>query len=318
MDQYKRMSDEELISTLRKYNIAYGPIVGSTRTLYEKKLFEYERHKSKISPSFGSYDSKPQYSQRDYDNDNEEEEYYEEKITRTVGYPQAYQRTRTEYLPERAIPFFRRVSSFLWTSCSMFPRRHLKLLLIGNAGVGKSALMNQYVNSRFSNHYRATIGADFFTKEVRVDEKLVTVQIWDTAGTERFQSLGAALYRGTACCLLVFDVTSPNSFQSLETWHKEFLVQAEPADPDTFPFVVIANKTDLDERQVSPRHAQEWCSVYRAEYFEASAKEAFNVDEAFLCAIRLGLKNHQEPDNAQNSLTLSPQVEVKQKGKCEC
>uniref|UniRef100_A0A8C5R532 Ras-related protein Rab-7b n=1 Tax=Leptobrachium leishanense TaxID=445787 RepID=A0A8C5R532_9ANUR len=219
---------------------------------------------------------------------------------------------------QHAIPFFRRVSSFLWTSCSMFPRRHLKLLLIGNAGVGKSALMNQYVNSRFSNHYRATIGADFFTKEVRVDEKLVTVQIWDTAGTERFQSLGAALYRGTACCLLVFDVTSPNSFQSLETWHKEFLVQAEPADPDTFPFVVIANKTDLDERQVSPRHAQEWCSVYRAEYFEASAKEAFNVDEAFLCAIRLGLKNHQEPDNAQNSLTLSPQVEVKQKGKCEC
>ncbi|XP_063287532.1 ras-related protein Rab-7a-like [Pelobates fuscus] len=200
----------------------------------------------------------------------------------------------------------------------MFSRKHLKLLLIGNAGVGKSALMHQYVNSRFSNHYRATIGADFFTKEVRIGEKLVTVQIWDTAGTERFQSLGAALYRGTDCCLLVFDVTSPTSFQALETWHKEFLVQAEPADPDGFPFVVIANKTDLEERQVFRRQAQEWCNVYKAEYFETSAKEALNVDEAFLCATRLGLENQREPNNMQNSLLLSTKEDTKPKGKCDC
>ncbi|XP_075434447.1 ras-related protein Rab-7a-like isoform X2 [Ascaphus truei] len=143
----------------------------------------------------------------------------------------------------------------------MFSRQHLKILLIGNSGVGKSALMNQYVNNRFSNHYRATIGADFLTKELRVDDELVTVQIWDTAGTERFQSLGAALYRGTDCCLLVFDVTSPSSFQALDTWQKEFLVQADPADPERFPFVVIANKMDIEERQVSesPGRGDEVC-----------------------------------------------------------
>ncbi|PIO34163.1 hypothetical protein AB205_0213360 [Aquarana catesbeiana] len=157
--------------------------------------------------------------------------------------------------------------------------------------VGKSALMNQYVNSRFTNYYRATIGADFFTKELRLDDKLVTAQIWDTAGTERFQSLGAALYRGTDCCLLVFDVTSPNSFHALETWHREFLVQADPSSPDKFPFVVVANKTDLEERQVSPRQAQEWCKSCNAEYFETSAKEAVNVEEAFVQAVRLALKH---------------------------
>ncbi|KAM8933588.1 ras-related protein rab7-like [Pelodytes ibericus] len=200
----------------------------------------------------------------------------------------------------------------------MFSRKHIKVLLIGNAGVGKSALMNQYVNSRFTNHYRATIGADFFTKELRVDDKLVTVQIWDTAGTERFQSLGAALYRGTDCCLLVFDVTSPNSFQALETWQKEFIVQAEPQEPEKFPFVVVANKTDLEERQVSPRLALEWCQTCNAEYFETSAKEALNVEEAFLYAVKQALKNQQEPDLKQNSLHLSTQEFQKRKKKCDC
>ncbi|KAM4664042.1 ras-related protein rab7-like [Discoglossus pictus] len=201
----------------------------------------------------------------------------------------------------------------------MFSRQHLKILLIGNSGVGKSALMNQYVNNRFTNHYRATIGADFLTKELRVDEKLVTTQIWDTAGTERFQSLGAALYRGTDCCLLVFDVSSPSSFNALDTWHKEFLVQANPEFPDRFPFVVIANKTDIEERQVTARQAQEWCKTCNADYFETSAKVASNVEEAFLGAIRKALKHHQETEPLTDSVTLStPEGNDKHSGKCEC
>ncbi|KAM4696742.1 ras-related protein rab7-like [Rhinophrynus dorsalis] len=202
----------------------------------------------------------------------------------------------------------------------MFSRQHVKLLLIGNAGSGKSALMNRYVNSRFSNSYRATIGADFFTKELRVNDRMVTVQIWDTAGTERFQSLGAALYRGTDCCLLVFDVTSSSSFQSLDTWHKEFLVQADPVTPDQFPFVVIANKTDLEEWQVNPRQVQEWCKTYNAAYFETSAKEALNVEDAFLGAIRLALKHHQEPEHPHDTATVNlySKGNDKLRKKCDC
>jgi len=73
----------------------------------------------------------------------------------------------------------------------------LKVIILGDSGVGKTSLMNQYVNKKFSNQYKATIGADFLTKEVMVDDRLVTMQIWDTAGQERFQSLGVAF-----CCLL--------------------------------------------------------------------------------------------------------------------
>ena len=99
--------------------------------------------------------------------------------------------------------------------------------------------MNQYVNRKFSKQYKATIGADFLTKEVQVDDRLVTMQIWDTAGQERFQSLGVAFYRGADCCVLVHDVNTAKTFENLENWRDEFLIQASPNDPDNFPFVVL-------------------------------------------------------------------------------
>jgi len=107
------------------------------------------------------------------------------------------------------------------------------------SSVGKTSLMNQYVNRKFSKQYKATIGADFLTKEVQVDDRLVTMQIWDTAGQERFQSLGVAFYRGADCCVLVHDVNTAKTFENLENWRDEFLIQASPNDPDNFPFVVL-------------------------------------------------------------------------------
>jgi len=158
----------------------------------------------------------------------------------------------------------------------------LKVIILGNSGVGKTSLMNQYVNKKFSNQYKATIGADFLTKEVMVDDRLVTMQIWDTAGQERFQSLGVAFYRGADCCVLTYDVTDPESFKSLDSWRDEFLIQASPRDPENFPFVVLGNKVDLENRSVSARRAQSWCHGKNdIPYFETSAKEAINVEQAF-------------------------------------
>ena len=89
-----------------------------------------------------------------------------------------------------------------------------------------------------------------FILQVMVDDRLVTMQIWDTAGQERFQSLGVAFYRGADCCVLVYDVTAPSTFKSLDSWRDEFLIQASPRDPDRFPFVVLGNKVDLENRAV--------------------------------------------------------------------
>jgi Ras-related protein Rab-7A len=73
------------------------------------------------------------------------------------------------------------------------------------------------------------------------------MQLWDTAGQERFQSLGVAFYRGADCCVLVFDVNNSKSFDALDSWRDEFLIQASPRDPDNFPFVVLGNKIDVEE-----------------------------------------------------------------------
>ncbi|CAD1475845.1 unnamed protein product, partial [Heterotrigona itama] len=171
----------------------------------------------------------------------------------------------------------------------------LKVIILGDSGVGKTSLMNQYVSKKFSNQYKATIGADFLTKEVMVDDRIVTMQIWDTAGQERFQSLGVAFYRGADCCVLVFDVSAPSSFKSLDSWRDEFLIQASPRDPDNFPFVVLGNKVDLESKVIHGKKAQQWCqSKNNIPYFETSAKEAINVEQAFQTIAKNALAQESE------------------------
>ncbi|PVU85974.1 hypothetical protein BB559_006067 [Furculomyces boomerangus] len=168
----------------------------------------------------------------------------------------------------------------------MPPRKKvlLKVIILGDSGVGKTSLMNQYVNRKFTGQYKATIGADFLTREVVIDGKLITMQIWDTAGQERFQSLGVAFYRGADCCVLCFDVNNARSFENLDNWRDEFLLQSAPTDPDNFPFVVLGNKIDVEDskRMVSSKRAMAWCqSKGNIPYFETSAKEGINVEQAF-------------------------------------
>ncbi|XP_022105356.1 ras-related protein Rab-7a [Acanthaster planci] len=196
----------------------------------------------------------------------------------------------------------------------------LKVIILGDSGVGKTSLMNQYVNKKFSNQYKATIGADFLTKEVMVDDRLVTMQIWDTAGQERFQSLGVAFYRGADCCVLVFDVTNQNSFKSLDSWRDEFLIQASPRDPENFPFVVLGNKIDMENRQVSTKRAQNWCSSKNSiPYFETSAKESINVEQAFQTIAKNALAQEPETDmynDFPSQIKLTD--ENKQDKSCSC
>eukprot|EP00890_Picochlorum_soloecismus_P006480 jgi/Picsp_1/6833/NSC_04170-R1_rab family gtpase len=179
-------------------------------------------------------------------------------------------------------------------------RTLLKVIILGDSGVGKTSLMNQYVNKKFSSQYKATIGADFLTKEVEVDDRVVTMQIWDTAGQERFQSLGVAFYRGADCCVLTYDVNNTKSFENLENWMEEFLAQASPSDPASFPFIVLGNKIDLDNgslRQVTAKQAKEWCKMKGdIPHFETSAKEDTNVDVAFQAVARNALSNEDEEE----------------------
>ncbi|KAI9436919.1 ras-domain-containing protein [Lactarius indigo] len=128
--------------------------------------------------------------------------------------------------------------------------RTVKLVVIGNSGVGKTSIRGQYVSGHFSTGYRATIGADFIAKTVphhSDSEQSVTLQIWDTAGQERFSSLSSAFFRGADAAVLMFDVNRPATLHALTRWWSEFRAHAPLSDEDMedYCLVVVGNKTDL-------------------------------------------------------------------------
>merc|ERR1712093_326559 len=117
----------------------------------------------------------------------------------------------------------------------------VKVVAIGDSGVGKTSLIQMFEHTRFTENFKPTIGADFSNKEITIDGKIVMLQIWDTAGQERYQSLGTAFYRGADCCFLVYDITNRKSLDQLKIWKSSFLEKSMVVQPDTFPFMVIGN-----------------------------------------------------------------------------
>ncbi|XP_067863689.1 ras-related protein Rab-7b-like [Heptranchias perlo] len=156
----------------------------------------------------------------------------------------------------------------------------LKIIILGSLGVGKTSLLNRYVNNRFTEEYRTTLGACILTKQIRVDNMLVKLQIWDTGGQERFKSLVPSYSKGSDGCVLAFDVTDQDSFYALEGWREEILRNI-PSGCEDYPFIVLGNKIDLTDRQVASDEAEAWCKAQNIPYFEVSAKQGINVGHAF-------------------------------------
>ncbi|EDR26390.1 hypothetical protein, conserved [Entamoeba dispar SAW760] len=185
----------------------------------------------------------------------------------------------------------------------MSSSRLLKTILLGSSNVGKTALIHRFVNQKFTNSYKATIGADFMTKSITVEGKEVTMQTWDTAGNERFISLSIAFYRGADCCGLVFDVSNPKSFEQLTMWKNEFLKNCTTNKNGKFPFVIIGNKIDKGS-VISKEAVTDWIQFngLDAIYVESSALTGDNVDFVFECLAKKALES--EPLLVQPNETL--------------
>lgn len=161
----------------------------------------------------------------------------------------------------------------------------LKVVILGNGGVGKSSLMNRFVNNEFDAQSFHTIGVEFLNKDIHINDTTFTMQIWDTAGQERFKTLRTPFYRGADCCMLCYDVTEKATFENLGMWRKEFTHYADVRDENAFPFVLIGNKIDEPDRKVTTAEAEEWCAANgKMAYFETSAKDNTNVEKAFAAA----------------------------------
>ncbi|CAK62890.1 unnamed protein product (macronuclear) [Paramecium tetraurelia] len=153
-----------------------------------------------------------------------------------------------------------------------------KIIIVGDTNVGKSCLLLQFTDLRFKNTHDTTIGIGFGSREIRVMDQNVNLHIWDTAGQESFRSLTRSFYRGAIGGILVFDVTSRQSFQGLVQWYEKIQSYA----CDEIELIIVGNKTDLEEqRQVSQKEGMQFAKQYNFEYFETSAKTGLNVNQVF-------------------------------------
>merc|ERR1712093_607463 len=160
----------------------------------------------------------------------------------------------------------------------------IKLLLIGDSGVGKSCLLCRYSEDIFNNKFITTIGIDFKIRTIELDGKKIKLQIWDTAGQERFRTITQAYYRGAMGILLVFDLTDERSFNNVRTWFSN----VEQHATEGVNKIPIGNKCDWEESKkvVSQQQALELAEELGVPYMETSAKSSINVDEAFFTLAR--------------------------------
>lgn len=164
----------------------------------------------------------------------------------------------------------------------------LKVVILGDGGVGKSCLMNRFVSNHFDEHSFHTIGVEFLNKDIEINGEMYTLQIWDTAGQERFKSLRTPFYRGSDICLLTYAIDDRTSFRNLALWRNEFLYYADVKEGTTFPFIVVGNKVDMaaEQREVTEEETQAWCEENgNPPFVETSAKDATNVEQAFSLAV---------------------------------
>mmetsp|Transcript_32303 Transcript_32303/g.52354 ORF Transcript_32303/g.52354 Transcript_32303/m.52354 type:complete len:211 (-) Transcript_32303:149-781(-) len=155
---------------------------------------------------------------------------------------------------------------------------HLKIILLGDSGVGKSCMLKSFMGKEFTEGYVSTIGVDFEMKQTTVGGKKVNLQIWDTAGQERFRTITTSYYRSCDAILVVFDISDSTSFDNVELWLEDVRSYAKP-DVDV---ILIGNKVDLYlERKVPFETAKRFADNSGMSYIETSAKSHFNVEKAF-------------------------------------
>jgi len=190
----------------------------------------------------------------------------------------------------------------------------LKLLLVGDSGVGKTCLLLRFVEKTFQSSFISTIGIDFKMKTVDIDGQVVKLQIWDTAGQDRFRAITTAYYRGAMGIVLVYDITEEQSFLNVRNW----VTSIHEHGADNIVVVLVGNKCDMvDRRSISKERGREMADEYSMRFYEASAKNDINVKELF---INLGkdiiLKTKKKAEiEEEKRIQLEPATSRK---KCNC
>ncbi|XP_014287164.1 ras-related protein Rab-32B [Halyomorpha halys] len=168
-----------------------------------------------------------------------------------------------------------------------------KFLVIGDYGVGKTAVVKRYTEGKFSSNYKTTIGADFSVKTILWDPSTrVSVQLWDIAGHERFNLMTRAYYKYAVGCAIVFDATRHNTFISAKKWLQDLREKVVLDNGRDIPVVLLANKWDIEEHGVTTTSITKFCKDNSIlNWFPTSARNNTNISEAMVCLIATALEN---------------------------
>lgn len=153
-----------------------------------------------------------------------------------------------------------------------------KILLIGNSAVGKSSLLMRFADDIFTDNFLPTIGVDFKIRTIETAGSIVKLQMWDTAGQEKFKTITSAYYKGAHGVIMVYDITDRKSFTDLQNW----LSEVDKYSREDVVKILVGNKKDLESnREVSIEEANRFAESLGMKYLETSAKDGINIEETF-------------------------------------
>jgi len=177
-----------------------------------------------------------------------------------------------------------------------------KIMIIGDSTVGKSCIMTRFAKDTYRDNFIMTIGVDFQIRVVNLLDEIIKIQIWDTAGQERFRTITESYYRGAHGILVVYDTTDMRSFDSIQRWLQDIKKYAS----EDVQIILIGNKCDLIEnRQISYDQGKEFANNIHINFFETSAKNSINIEEAFMTMIKQIRANYKSKSTTGFEVTSS-------------
>lgn len=172
----------------------------------------------------------------------------------------------------------------------------MKFIIIGDSGVGKTCFLMRFADDSFTTSHISTIGIDFKIKPMTIDGKTIRLQVWDTAGQDRFRTITQTYYKGAMGVILAYDCTDENSFNNVRNWIKQLEAHATPGVAK----VLIGNKSDSPSKKIDADRGKALADEFKMGFFETSAKNNINVKETFYYLAR-EVKSKNLPSTPQTA-----------------
>ena len=178
-----------------------------------------------------------------------------------------------------------------------------QLLIIGDATVGKTSILRRFAHDTFNPNYISTLGIDFFTKDVILEQKKIHIKIWDTAGQERYRSLTRGFFKNGQGILIVFAINNKDSFNGLNYWIDSIKNNIN-LENKNMPVIILGNKLDISDREVSKEEAKNFAKRNNYNYYEVSAKTGEGIDESIKILIKKVIEENEESNNNGKSIKI--------------